>query len=183
MGTRFSRIKQGQKLADAWTAYKNYWDTASSRPPGVGQGTPLVLDAVCYVQPYTIDIAVSSVVEARAYNDGYTTLQGYINTGSSSLAAVTDAIGANTIYSISKFKPARVIWQRATTRSVSTPTSRFTNQEYLKYNNLERFSCPFGATADADDMMDAFLAIKATVLAVSGYAVSRVSLQRERVGV
>lgn len=183
MARRFSRVKQGQKLADAWTNYKNYWDNYASRPSRVGQGTPLTLDAICYVTPFTIDVPLSTKASARAYNDGYTTLQNYINTGSDSQASVSDALGGDTVYNISNFRPARVIWQRATTRSISTPTSQFTGQEYLKYNNLERFSCPFGGTADADDLMDAFLAIKATILAVPGYEVSRVSLQREHVGV
>lgn len=183
MARRFSRVKQGQKLADAWTNYKSYWDNYASRPSRVGQGTPLELDAICYLTPFSIDVPLSTVVSARAYNSGYTTLQNYINTGSDGQASVANALGGNSVTNIAKFRPARVIWQRAATRSISTPTSQFTGQEYLKYNNLERFSCPFGATADTDDIMDAFLAVKATVLAVPGFEVSRVSLQRENVGV
>lgn len=181
MGRRFSRIKEGQKLAAAWTAYKNYWDTAATRPSGIGTGQARILDAVVYIQPYTTNVGVSEVVSAKAYNEGYTNLVTYIN--SATQAQVTSTIGANTLINIPKFKPARVVWQRAATRSVSTPPSKFTGQEYLKYNNIERFSCPFGASSDADDLMEGFLEIKAALLAVTGFQVNRVSLSREYVGV
>lgn len=180
MGKRFSDIKRGAELEAARVAYFNYWETKATRPSGVGTGTPRELDAVCYVQPFTTDVAADEVVTAKAYNQGYTTLSTYIN--GVPTAAVTNTIGANSIVNIPKFRAARVTWFRNTTRQVSTPTSKFTNQEYLKYTG-ERFSCPFGATADTDDMIDSFLSVKAALLAVSGYAVSRVSLKREEVGI
>ncbi|MEA5448349.1 hypothetical protein VB780_07205 [Leptolyngbya sp. CCNP1308] len=181
MGRRFSRIKEGQKLADAWTAYVNYWNTASTRPSRIGQGTPRQLDAMCFIQPFTISVNVGEVVSAKAYNDSYTTLATYIN--ASSVAEVSNNIGASTMINIPKFRPARVRWQRAVNRAISTPTSKFTQQEYLKYENVDSFSCPFGATADTDDMIDSFLDVKARVLAVTGFEVSRVSLTREQVGI
>jgi len=181
MGSRFSRIKAAARLEAARTAYINYWNTAATRPRRIGQGTPRVLDAVVYIQPFTIDVAVDEVVSAKAYNDGYTTLGTYIN--GSPVAAVTNAIGANSTVNIPKFRPARIRWSRAASRVVSTPNSQFTGLEYLKYDNLDNFSCPFGATADTDDMIDSFLDVKAAILAVTGFEVSRVSLARENVGI
>jgi hypothetical protein len=181
MGKRFSRIKQGSKMAAAWESYKNYYDTP--RPSRLGTLGARDLDAICYIEPFTVDIAVDSYVMARAYNSGYATLSAHIQ--ASTVADVQNTRGTRTLYNVPKFTPARVIWQRANVRSVSTPPSRFTGQEYLKYNNLERYSCPFGATADTDDLMDSFLDIKARILGAPSaqYEVSRVSLQRERIGV
>lgn len=180
MGRRYSRIKQGAKLEAARIALQAYENAAATRPSRIGQGTPRELDAVCYISPFTINTAADEVVAAKAYNDGYTTLATIIN--QTTTADVTNAIGSKTLINIPNFRPARVVWFRNAARSVSTPQSKFTNQEYLKYTGTS-YSCPFGATADTDDMISSFLDVKARVLAVSGFAVSRCSLQREHVGI
>lgn len=181
MGRRFSRIRQAARLEAARVALKAYEDAAATRPRRIGQGTPRILDAVLYIQPFTTNVAPDEVVTAKAYNDGFTTLGTYIN--GSTVAAAVNNIGANSVINIPKFRPARIRWTRATNRTISTPSSKFTNQEYLKYENTDNFSCPFGATADTDDMIDSFLDVKSAILAVTGYEVSRVSLTRENVGI
>lgn len=180
MGGRFSRIKQGAKLEAARLALRAYEDSAGTRPSRVGQGKARDLDAICYIMPFTINVLATEVVAAKAYNNGYTTLAALIN--ASTVAEVTNSIGAKTLVNIPKFRPARVTWFRNATRSVTTPPSKFTNQQYLKYTGTT-FSCPFGATADTDDLISSFLDVKTRVLAQTGFQVSRVSLVREQVGI
>lgn len=181
MGSRFSRIENAARLEAARVALQAYRDSAATRQPGVGTGSPRELDAVCYTQPFIVGVQATEVTATKAYNQGYTILSPIINR--SSIAAVANALGASTIRNIPKFRAARVIWQRANTRSISTPLSRFTNQQYLKYNNVDRYSCPFGSTADTDDMIDSFLDVKSEVLSETGFEISRVALQREQVGI
>lgn len=180
MGNRYSRIKQAAKLEAARIALQAYENAAATRPSRIGQGQPRDLDAIVYLAPFTVKVAADEVVSAKAYNDGFTTLGTLIN--ASTVAEVSSSLGANSVVNIPKFSPARIVWFRNTTRSVTTPLSKFTNQEYLKYSG-DSFSCPFGATADTDDMIDSFLDVKTRILAVNGYAVSRVSLTREKVGI
>jgi hypothetical protein len=180
MGTRYSRIRQGAKLEAARLAKQAYENAAATRPSRIGQGQARDLDAVVYVAPFTVHVAADEVVSAKAYNDGFTTLGALIN--ASSVAEVATALGANSVVNIPKFRPARIVWFRNTVRSITTPRSAVTNMEYLKYAG-DSFSCPFGATADADDMIDSFLDVKTRILAVGGYAISRVSLTREKVGI
>lgn len=181
MGARFSRIENAARLEAARQALQQYRDEAATRQPRVGTGTPRQLDAICYTQPFIVGVATTEVVATKAYNDGYTTLSPIINR--SSIAAVSNALGTNTPRNIPKFRAARVIWSRAASRSISTPLSKFTNRQYLKYNNLDRFSCPFGSTVDTDDMIDSFLDVKAEILSETGFEISRVALQREQVGI
>jgi hypothetical protein len=163
---RYSRINQGAKLEAARLAKQAYENAAATRPSRIGQGTPLELDARVYILPFTVKVEADEVVSAKAYNDGYTTLSALIN--QSTVAEVSNSLGANTVVNIPKFRPARVVWFRNATRSATPGTS---------------FSCPFGASVDANDMIDSFLDVKSRILATTGFAVSRVSLTREQVGI
>lgn len=178
--SRYSRINQGAKLEAARVAKQLYENNAATRPSRIGQGTPLELDARVYILPFTVKVEPDEVIAAKAYNDGFTTLGALIN--QSTVAAVDPAIGAKTVVNIPKFRPARVVWFRNATRSAVPATSEVTNLRYLRYNGTS-FSCPFGASIDANDMIDSFLDVKSRILATGGFAVSRVSLTREQVGI
>lgn len=177
---RYSRINQGAKLEAARIAKQAYENAAATRPSRIGQGTPLVLDARVYILPFTVKIEADEIVSAKAYNNGFDTLSPLIN--QSTVAEVTTALGANTVVNIPKFRPARVVWFRNATRVATPDTSAVTNLRYLRYTGTS-FSCPFGASVDANDMIDSFLDVKSRILATGGFAISRVSLTREQVGI
>lgn len=181
MGRRYSDIRRAAKLQTALDNYIQHLQTMGTRPSKIGQYGPRNLNTTAYVAPFTTTVAIGEVVAGKCTDDSYTTLSTAIN--GSSLAAVSDAIGADTLINIPKFRAARVIMFLNATRSVTVETSDVTGLQYLKYAGT-RYSCPFGATADTDDQMDAFLDIKAALLAANSAAdVCRVSLQREYIGV
>lgn len=182
MGNRYSDIKRGAKLKTALDNYVNYLNTLGTRPSRVGQLGPRNLDKILFVQPFTAQVAASEFCSAKNTTEGFTQLGSYIN--GSALAATTDNLGANSLVSLPKFRASRVVLFLNATRSVNVARSEVTNLEYLNYAGT-RYSCAFGATADTDDEMEAFLDVKAAVLAgLSGAnAVCRVSLSREYVGV
>lgn len=181
MGRRYSDIKRANKLKAGLDAYITHLQTAATRPSKIGTRGPSNLTQTVYVEPFTVDYGVGTVASSRCTPTSYTTLEGSIN--ASSIAAVTNALGGKTQLSIPKFSAARVVLFRNNTRVVSTPRSEVTGLEYLKYSGT-RFSCPFGGTADVDDMVSAFLDVKARLLqANAAAAVKRVSLVREKVGI
>lgn len=180
MGNRYSRIRQGAQLNAALTNYINYLQTP--RTPNLNSQGARNLSKIAYVTPFMVDIAVDELCSARVNPDHYTTLQTSIN-GAGTGAAVTDALGGNSVVSIPKFRAARVVFFHNTTRQVTVETSDVTNQRYLKYSG-DRESCPFGRNTATDDQMDAFLQVKAALLtAFAASEIKRVSLTRERVGV
>ena len=181
MGGRYSDIYRAAALEQARTNLEAYRANAGQRTPNIGGGTPRDLDAMVYIQPFTVDVAADEVVAAKAYNQGFTTLGTYIN--GSSVAAAQTTLGANTIIKLPKFRAARVRWERATTKQLVPRTAEATRTVYGAYTNLETFSCPFGGTADTDDMISSFLDVQAAVLAVTGFGVSRCNLSREFVGI
>ena len=180
MGTRYSDIKRGARLQEGLNNYINHLQTLGTRPSRIGQQGPRNLDKLVFVKPFLIDVAVDEVLSAQNTTDGYNQLQTYIN--GSTLAATTDNIGGDTLASLSGFRAARVVLFLNATRSVNVQRSDVTNLEYLRYAGT-RYSCAFGATADTDDIMDAFADIKAaTIQALGGTnEICRVSLSRERI--
>lgn len=180
MGNRYSDIKRGAKLQEGLNNYINYLQTLGTRPSRIGQLGPRNLDKLLFVKPFLIDVGATEVLSAQNTTDGYNQLQTYIN--GSTLASVTDNIGTDTLAALGGFRAARVILFLNSTRSVTVERSDVTNLEYLRYAGT-RYSCAFGATADTDDIMDAFADVKAaTIAALSGAnAVCRVSLSRERI--
>lgn len=181
MGRRYSDIKRAAKLKQGLDNYVNYLQTSATRPSRIGTQGPRNLSQTVYVEPFTIDYGVDGVVMARANPAHYNALQATIN-ASPQAAVITNATG-KTQLSLPKFSAARVVLFRNNTRSVTVATSDVTGLRYLKYNG-DRFSCPFGGTADVDDMISAFLDVKARLLvANAAAAVKRVSLVREKVGI
>lgn len=180
MANRYSDIKRGAKLKVALDNYKTYLDTLGTRPTRIGQQGPRNLDKLLYVTPFLIDIGATEKLPVQNTTDGYNQLQTYIN--GSSIAAVTDNLGTDTLAELAGFRAARVVLFLNSTRSVTVERSDVTNLEYLKYAGT-RYSCAFGATADTDDIMDSFADVKASIItALSGAnSVCRVSLSRERV--
>lgn len=182
MGNRYSDIKRAARLQEGLNNYVNHLQTLGSRPSRIGQQGPRNLDKLVFVKPFLIDVDADEVLSAQNSTDGYNQLQSYIN--GSTLAATTDNIGADTLAALPGFSAARVVLFLNATRSVTVARSAVTNLEYLRYAGT-RYSCAFGATADTDDIMDAFADIKAATIQALGGAneVCRVSLSRERISV
>lgn len=181
MGRRYSDIKRAAKLQQGLTNYVNYLQNAATRPTRIGTQGPRNLSQIVYIEPFTIGVEVDEVVSARCTPESFNTLNATIN--ASPVAAVDNSAGAKAVVSIPKFSAARIVLFRNNTRVVNVATSDATGLQYLKYNG-DRFSCPFGATADVDDMMDSFADVKTRLLvANAAAAVKRVSLVREKVGV
>jgi hypothetical protein len=177
--SRFSRIRQGAQLNQAFTNYQNY--LATPRVPNLNSQGPRDLSLIVYVVPFKMDVAADEVASARMNPAHYTRLSPYVNAAGTG-AQVTDTLGANSVVSMNKFSAARLVYNHNNTRIVSTPTSRFTQQRYLKYDT-DRFSCPFGRNLENDDEGDAFLAAKAALLAAETGEIRRVSWTRENVGI
>lgn len=181
MGRRYSDIKRAAKLQQALTGYINHLQTAGSRPSKIGTKGARDLSQTVYIEPFTVGIEVDEVVQARCNPTAFTNLSAAIN--ASTIAKVSATLGSKAVVSFPKFSPARVVLFRNATRNVEVKPSEVTGLQYLKYTG-NRFSCPFGATAAIDDQMDAFLDVKARLLAANAAAATkRVSLIREKVGV
>jgi hypothetical protein len=180
MGNRYSRIRQGAQLNQALTNYINYLSTP--RVPNVNSRGARNLNQQVYVTPFKVDVATDEVAAARVNPDHFTRLGTLIN-GAGTGASVETTLGANSVVSLPKFRAARVVYQHANTRVVSVETSDITGTRYLKYENVDRFSCPFGRNLENDDEGDSFLAVKAAILQAETGEIRRVSWTREKVGV
>lgn len=178
MSRRYSRILDSARLRPAADRYIQYLTGELTRPSRVGtQGARGATQSVFYF-PFGLDLATDEVLQAFVNPEHYTDLATRINAVTG--VEVTNAIGSKTLSAVRGVKPARVVWFRNATRTVAVTTSDVTGLEYLKYNG-DRSSCPFGrdSAASTADMFDAFSEIKAALLAITGLAVNRVSLQRE----
>lgn len=176
--SRYSDILRGAQLNQALQNYLQYQGTP--RQPNVGGGTPRGPQQNLYIQPFGQDLALNSRIQVRAGQDDWAALSQFIVAGNG--AEAETAVGTNTIVSLNKFRPARVVWFRNATRATTVATSAVTNQRYLKYNG-DRSSVPFGRAAADDDQMDVFNAIKADILSNNAtLEINRVSLTRERIG-
>ena len=177
MGSRYSDIRRGAQLNEDLNNYINYLSTP--RTPNVGGGTPRGAQRQLFLTPFGQDIETDQVVQVQANADSYTALSAYIVSGNG--AAVDTAVGTKTIANLKGFRPARVVWFRNATRSVTVARSEVTNRQYLKYAG-DRASCPFGRATATDDQMDVFNAIKADILTNNAsLEVNRVSLTREKI--
>lgn len=182
MGNRYSDIKRGAELNTALNNYINHLQSLGTAPSGIGTQGPRNLDKLLFVMPFTAEVGATSKLAAKNTTEGYNQLQTYIN--GSTFAETTDNIGTDTLVQLPKFRAARVVLFLNATRSVTVERSDVTNLEYLKYAGT-RYSCAFGATADTDDQMEAFIDVKTAIIGALGgtNAVCRVSLSREYVGV
>ena len=180
MGTRYSDIRKAGQLQQALQNYITHISTP--RTPRINTRGPRDTSKVVYLAPFTITVDLDEVVMARVNPEHYTKLGTPINAASG--AEVLEALGAKSLVDVGKFTAARLVLFENSTRSVTVATSDVTGLQYLKYAG-ERYSCPFGAQAATDDLIDAYQAAKAAVLAAGTTAnadVKRVSLIRERVG-
>lgn len=178
MADRFSRIKKGAYYNGALQNYIEYLQQAATRQPNVGSRGALPARQQVFVEPFGKDMGSGNVVAVFAAETSVTELADDINFAGTG-ARVLTTLGGNTVVAAPGFSPARVNYFRNANRSVTTPVSKFTGKEYLKYAG-SRFSCPFGRNTASDDQDDAFAAVKARLMAQTGLAVKRVSLQPER---
>jgi hypothetical protein len=94
---------------------------------------------------------------------------------------IDNTIGSNTRANLSQFRPARVVWFRNATRSVSVATSDITGTRYLKYAG-QSSACAFGRGSENDDMVDVFNNIKDEIFSRNpSLEVNRISLTREQI--
>lgn len=179
MARRYSNILQSARLRQAADRYIEYLQGTLTRPSRVGTQGAREATQPIYVYPFGFDLGANQVLRGYVNPSHYADLSTYINgvTGVSS----SDTLGTDEVANISGFSPARVVWFRNATRSVTVATSDITGLEYLKYNG-DRSSCPFGRddAASTSDMYDAFQEIKGQLLGLTGFEVNRVSLTRER---
>lgn len=175
--SRYSDIRRGAQLAEAQQQYIQHISTP--RDPNIGSRGPRPPQKPVYVVPYTFDLgAVDEVLQVNNSVTGYAALAANIN--GVATAEVTDALGAKNVAPMNGFRPARIVWVSAANKTLVAKRSEITNQLYGSYANTTRHSCAFGSTADADDMHDAFAAIKVAILAANaGLEINRVSLTRE----
>lgn len=174
MGRYFADIRRGRELNDALTAYTTYLTSPRVRRLNTrGDRAPSIL---VYVEPYSLVMGASEIAAVNANRAAFEILKTYLVTANDAEVVNTTAADPT---SINGFKPAKVTWSRAVSKSKSTPNSRFTGRPYLKYNNVENLSCPFGRAKDTDRYRNAAIKIKAALKAVAGFEVNRVSFREE----
>lgn len=168
---RFSDIKRGPELAQALTAYSNR--LLNPPPRQVGSGNPRAPQQQGSIIPYGFgDFATTKIIVQRPVTgEG---LDPFLVVGNKGVFTTSTTGAAK----LKGFKPARVTTQSGA-RSVSTPTSEFTQQEYLKYNNLTRRTSPFGRGAATDLEFEARDAIRADFLDNTATNIKRISFQAE----
>jgi hypothetical protein len=176
--SRYSRIRQGAQLNQALTNYRTYLGTP--RTPNLNSQGARNLSKRVYITPFLIDVAADEVAQARMNPDHFTRLGARVNAAGTG-ASVDEALGANSIVALGKFRAARVVLFHNNTRQVTVETSQVTQTRYLKYTG-ERYSCPFGRNLATDDEADAFLGVRAAIEAAETGDIVRVSWTREKVG-
>lgn len=181
MGRRFSRVKQGAYYNTALGNYIEYLNTAATRPRQIGTRDPMDFKSV-YVRPFGTNLGgTTELVEGRAQDTHITKLQPLINTASTKCKVyIASGLESNTVVSLNGFKPARVIWQNATSRDTTVKVSQITGLQYLGYNNVGRYSCPFGRDAETDNIFSSFGSLKVLLKSQAG-AINRVSLTEENI--
>ena len=177
MARRYSRIREAGQLNAALTNYIQYLTQPRDRNIGTRGARPP--SQSIYVTPFGFDVATDEVVRVRNSQDGYSALATRINAAGTG-AEVLNTLGAKTLATVGQFTPARVVWFRNATRSVSVERSDVTNLQYLKYDG-QRDSCGFGRKTATDNQYDAFDSIKTGILAANtNLEVNRISLSPEK---
>lgn len=182
MARRYSDIKRGAKLQQAFTNLQAYEAAAATRPSKIGTRGARGLNKTVYIAPFTTHIDADEIVQARVKPEAFTIISPAI-LGGTTKADIAETLGAKSLVTFPSFRASRIVFFQNASRIATVTRSERTNMEYLKYTG-NTYSCPFGATVDADDEMEAFLDIKAALLTTfANSEVKRVSLSREFVGV
>lgn len=175
--SRYSDIRRGAQLNQDLTNYIAYLQ--NPRTPNVNSRGARGQQVQLFTTPFGQDLETDQTVRVRAKSTSFTALQTYLVVGNGAEVATT--AGAKTVVNVAGYKPARVVWFRNATRSVSIGRSGVTNRQYLKYEGATA-SCPFGRAAATDDQIDVFNAIKSDILTGNPtLAVNRVSLTIEKI--
>ena len=177
MATRYSRIRSANQLADALAKLRAYEDRPKT--PKVNSRGARDPAKNVYIVPFGKDLDTDEVVRVRNSIDGYAALNLQIN-ASGTQGEVTDARGTKTPVVIPGYRPARIVWFRNQTRSVTVGRSDATGIQYLKYNG-DRSTCAFGRKATTDNQYDAFDEVKTAITNAPGLVVNRVTLTPERI--
>ena len=176
MATRFGRLRQSQKLSEAYTKYKEWQDRPYAPQPGSrGQAKSRL---PVYLHPFGITFDDNEVYTSRADPNTIDELSGYLaGTGGS----VSQTLASTEkLIKVSGFKAARIIIFKNASYSASPKKSDITQQDYLKYEGV-RQSLPFGQDSGTDEMITVFNQARANIFTAlaSSNEILRVSLQRE----
>jgi hypothetical protein len=170
---RMRDIRRGARLNEALTNYKAYLGrsistalpTYSARPPAV----PL------QIQPFGLEMPSGSLARVNG-NETWST----INAATGVEAATNVAVAGANAKELRGFRPARITWFRNSTKTVRTGTSKFTLQNYRKYEG-DSFSMPFGQKTGTDREFDVADKLKTALKAIPGFVVNRVSISPEMI--
>ncbi len=179
MSNRYSRVRRGAMYKEALDNYVQHLQTMGTRQPKLNTRGALGARKQVFLTPFDKDLPTDKVVEARMAADHWTVMGPFINDGSTN-AELLEALGSKTVVSSVGFTPARVIYFRNTTRSVTVKKSEVTKMDYLSYNG-DRYSAPFGRKAAGDDEADCAAAIRAKINTDNAsFAIRRISFTPER---
>lgn len=168
---RFSDIKRGGRLNQALGAYTNRLNNPP--PRNVGGGGARAPQQEGSIIPYGFgDFATEKIIVRRPVTGAQ--LDPFLVVGNKATFATSTAGAVKQ----RGFSPARVTTQSGA-RSISTPTSQFTQQEYLKYNNLTRLTSAFGRAAATDLEFEARDSIRTDFLANTATVIKRISFSAE----
>lgn len=174
---RYSDIRRGGELKYALDNWVKHMTDYENRESNIGQGKERGTQKTLFVVPFMKDLTLDQVVEVGATADQFAVLKEFIDAADG--AEVLDAVGSKTPVTIKGFRPARVTWFRNATKTKTVATSKITKLKYLKYAGT-RYASPFGRKSDTSDQLDAYNSIRTGLKAKEGFAVSRVSLVREK---
>ena len=177
MATRFGRLRQSQKLSEAYNNFKEWQDLPYDPQPG-SQGQAKSRLPV-YLHPFGLEFEQDEVFSSKADPDTFDELSGYL-TGTGGAVSQTKS-STEKLIKVSGFRAARVVIFRNGTYQASPKTSEITKQQYLKYEG-ERLSLPFGQASGTDEMVTVFNQVRSNIFdaLTATNAILRVSLQAEK---
>ncbi len=179
MSNRYSRVRRGAQYNEALNNYITHLQTMGTRQPKLNSRGALGTRKQVFLTPFDKDLATDEVIEARMAADHWTVMAPFINHTSTN-AELLETLGSKTVVSSVGFTPAKVIYFRNTTRSVTVAKSDVTKMDYLKYAG-DRYTAPFGRKAATDDEADCAAAIRAKINADNAsFAIRRISFTPER---
>lgn len=170
--SRFSDIRRGARLNEALTNYQAYLARPVSTALPTYKARPAVIPLE--ITPFGFALPASTFARVNG-NASWLTINAVPE-----VAAATEVKAASSnAGELSGFTPARVVWFRNATKTVSTETSKFTGQRYRKYEG-ERLSMPFGQKNGTDREFVVGQSIKSALKSITTFAVNSVSITPER---
>lgn len=168
MPERFSRLREANRLSNAYTQYRAWEDARRNRVPNVGGGTPRPPTIEIALTPFGFEMPTASAVRATCTESARDRMATAIGTHGPL------PTGGISLQRIPGFKAARIslfVGSGGSQREVS----QITGLPYLKYAG-NSFSHPFGAATATDLEYDVFTSIRAALIGAN----KRVSYKAEQ---